>query len=86
MKTLAIIAQKRGSGKTSVAIHMSACAAQRNLKTAIIDIDPQRSPFGMLTKFAQYDLTPYPNIVGHMAAIAKRPAYVKAMELADPPA
>jgi hypothetical protein len=43
-------------------------------------------PFGMLTKFAQYDLTPYPNIPGHMATIAKRPAYVKAMALADPPA
>jgi glutathione S-transferase len=43
-------------------------------------------PFGMLTKFAQYDLTPYPNIVGHMATIAKRPAYVKAMALADPSA
>jgi chromosome partitioning protein len=45
MKTLAIIAQKRGSRKTTVAVHMAACAAQRNLKTAIIDIDPQRSAY-----------------------------------------
>jgi len=45
MKTLAIIAQKGGSGKTTVAVHMAACAAQQNLKTAIIDIDPQRSAF-----------------------------------------
>jgi glutathione S-transferase len=43
-------------------------------------------PFGMLTKFAAYDLSPYPNIVKHMELIAKRPAYVKAMALADPPA
>ena len=45
MKTLAIIAQKGGSGKTTVAVHMAACAAQQKLKTAIIDIDPQRSAF-----------------------------------------
>ena len=45
MKTLAIIAQKGGSGKTTVAVHMAVCAARRKLKTAIIDIDPQRSAF-----------------------------------------
>jgi chromosome partitioning protein len=45
MKTLAIIAQKGGSGKTTVAVHMAACAAQQKLKTAIIDIDPQRSAY-----------------------------------------
>ncbi len=45
MKTLAILAQKGGSGKTTVAVHMAVCAAQRQLKTAIIDIDPQRSAF-----------------------------------------
>jgi glutathione S-transferase len=43
-------------------------------------------PFGVLTKFIQYDLSPYPNIVAHLATIAKRPAYQKAMALADPPA
>src|SRR5271155_1338744 len=45
MKTLAIIAQKGGSGKTTVAVHMAVCAARRKLKTAIIDIDPQSSAF-----------------------------------------
>lgn len=45
MKILAILAQKGGSGKTTIAVHMAVCAAQRNLKTAIIDIDPQRSAF-----------------------------------------
>lgn len=43
-------------------------------------------PFGMLAKFLQYDLTPYPNITAHLARIAARPAYQKAMALADPPA
>jgi chromosome partitioning protein len=45
MKTLAILAQKGGSGKTTVAVHMAVCATRRNLKTAIIDIDPQRSAY-----------------------------------------
>ena len=45
MKTLAILAQKGGSGKTTVAVHMAVCAAQRKLKTAIIDIDPQHSAY-----------------------------------------
>jgi chromosome partitioning protein len=45
MKTLAIISQKGGSGKTTIAVHMAVCAAQRNIKTALIDIDPQHSAF-----------------------------------------
>jgi len=45
MKTLAILAQKGGSGKTTVAVHMAVCATRRKLKTAIIDIDPQRSAY-----------------------------------------
>lgn len=43
-------------------------------------------PFGMLTKFARYDLSPYLHITAHLARIAARPAYQKAMALADPPA
>jgi chromosome partitioning protein len=45
MRTLAIIAQKGGSGKTTIAVHMAVCAAQQKLKTAIIDIDPQLSAY-----------------------------------------
>lgn len=45
MKTLAILAQKGGSGKTTVAVHMAVCATRRKLKTAIIDLDPQRSAY-----------------------------------------
>lgn len=45
MKTLAILAQKGGSGKTTVAVHMAVCAARQKLKVAIIDIDPQRSAY-----------------------------------------
>jgi chromosome partitioning protein len=45
VKILAILAQKGGSGKTTVAVHMAVCAARRKLKTAILDIDPQQSAY-----------------------------------------
>jgi len=37
------MAQKGGSGKTTIAVHMAVCATQRNLRTALIDLDPQGS-------------------------------------------
>ena len=43
MKTLAIISQKGGSGKTTIAVHMAVCAIRQGFHTAIIDIDPQGS-------------------------------------------
>ena len=45
MKTLAIIAQKGGSGKTTIAVHLAVCASRQKLPTALIDIDPQASAF-----------------------------------------
>jgi chromosome partitioning protein len=45
MKTLAIIAQKGGSGKTTLAVHLTVCAARHDLHTALIDLDPQASAF-----------------------------------------
>jgi chromosome partitioning protein len=45
MKTLAIISQKGGSGKTTLAVHMAVCAAMQGHKTALLDVDPQRSAF-----------------------------------------
>lgn len=43
MKTLAIIAQKGGSGKTTIAVHLAVCAVQQGRSVALIDIDPQGS-------------------------------------------
>src|SRR5262245_17877282 len=43
MKTVAIISQKGGAGKTTVAIHLAVAAQQRGLNTAVFDLDPQAS-------------------------------------------
>jgi len=45
MKTLAIISQKGGSGKTTLAVHLAVCAYLRGLRVALIDIDPQGSAY-----------------------------------------
>jgi chromosome partitioning protein len=43
MKTIAIISQKGGAGKTTVAVHLAVAAEQRGMNTAIFDLDPQAS-------------------------------------------
>src|SRR5580692_6942656 len=41
MKVIAIISQKGGAGKTTLAVHLAAAAAAAGHTTAIIDLDPQ---------------------------------------------
>lgn len=43
MKTVAIISQKGGAGKTTLALHLATAAALTGRNTAIIDLDPQAS-------------------------------------------
>lgn len=43
MRTIAVIALKGGSGKTTVATHIALAAHLRGLKALVADIDPQRS-------------------------------------------
>ena len=43
MRTIAIIARKGGSGKTTVAVHMAIAAHLRSRKVLLADSDPQRS-------------------------------------------
>lgn len=43
MKTIAIISQKGGAGKTTLALHLATAAMEAGLETAILDLDPQAS-------------------------------------------
>ena len=43
MKTIAIISQKGGAGKTTIGIHLAVAAEKRGINTALFDLDPQAS-------------------------------------------
>jgi chromosome partitioning protein len=43
VRTLAILSQKGGTGKTTVAIHLAVAAHEKGRRTLIADLDPQRS-------------------------------------------
>ena len=43
MKIITLLAQKGGTGKSTLSIHLAVLAVARNLKVVIADIDPQQS-------------------------------------------
>jgi chromosome partitioning protein len=48
MRTIAVIARKGGSGKTTVAVHLAIAAHLRGFNTLLADADPQRSSSDVL--------------------------------------
>jgi chromosome partitioning protein len=48
LRTLAVIALKGGSGKTTVATHLALAAHLRGVATLVADVDPQRSAQNIL--------------------------------------
>jgi chromosome partitioning protein len=46
MHTIAILSQKGGAGKTTLAVHLAVEAEKSGFSTAIIDLDPQASATG----------------------------------------
>ena len=59
MKTVAIISQKGGAGKTTVAIHLAVAAEHHGLRIAVFDLDPQASA----TSWADRRKNPLPAVV-----------------------
>ena len=65
MKKVAIASQKGGVGKTTTAINLSAAVAQMNVKTLLLDLDPQAnatSGFGIARQ--EQDANVYSAIIG----------------------
>ena len=50
MRTVAVIARKGGSGKTTVAVSLAIAAHRRGSKTLLADTDPQRSSVDVLER------------------------------------
>ncbi len=55
MKTLAIVSQKGGSGKSTIAVHLAAFAHIKKHRPALIDLDPQASSYKWNAKRDEQD-------------------------------
>jgi chromosome partitioning protein len=53
LRTIAVIALKGGSGKTTIATHLALAAHLRGLDTLVVDLDPQRTAEYVLSARAE---------------------------------
>lgn len=71
MKTVALISQKGGTGKSTIATHLAVCAERDRKRVAIFDIDPQASAY----KWSQRRRSETPAVV--KAAAVQLPTLVE---------
>jgi chromosome partitioning protein len=74
MKIVALISQKGGAGKTTLAVHLATRAAADGLATAVIDLDPQATA----ASWGDRRQAETPEIVSGQAV--RLPALIKAAE------
>ncbi len=63
MKSIVFLAQKGGSGKTTLAVNLAACAEETGEQVAIVDTDPQ----GSATAWVKVRQAPSPTIASKIA-------------------
>ena len=74
MKIAAIISQKGGAGKTTLAIHLAAAASAAGHRTAVIDLDPQ----GTAASWGDRRQAQEPEVISGQAV--RLPALIKAAQ------
>jgi chromosome partitioning protein len=74
MKVIAIISQKGGAGKTTLAVHLATAAAAAGHTAAVIDLDPQATA----ASWADRRTAAAPEVISGQAA--RLPALMKAAE------
>jgi chromosome partitioning protein len=64
VKTIAILSQKGGAGKTTLTVHLAVAAVEAGLRVAVVDLDPQATA----RRWGDKRQAPEPEVVGDHAA------------------
>lgn len=63
MKTIAVVSQKGGSGKSTISVHLAVAAQLDGLRVAVVDLDPQATA----RKWGDKREAPEPEVIGDHA-------------------